>query len=54
VIERLGVTAGRHDYSKQPYLYRLEYLTRDELFAVAAVFTLLAWGFAFENKPRRD
>ncbi len=23
------------------------YLTRDELFAAAAVFTLLAWGFAF-------
>lgn len=29
------------------YMFEDEYLTRDELFAAAAVFTLLAWGFAF-------
>ncbi len=29
------------------YMFEDEYLTRDELFAAAAVFTLLAWAFAF-------
>jgi hypothetical protein len=29
------------------YMFEDEFLTRDELFAAAAVFTLLAWGFAF-------
>jgi hypothetical protein len=29
------------------YMFEDKYLTRDELFAAAAVFTLLAWGFAF-------
>jgi hypothetical protein len=29
------------------YMFEDEYLTRDELFAAAAVFTLFAWGFAF-------
>jgi hypothetical protein len=29
------------------YMFEDEYLTRDELFAAAAVFTLLAWGFSF-------
>ncbi|BBQ47190.1 hypothetical protein WP2W18E11_01880 [Acinetobacter pittii] len=29
------------------YMFADRYLTRDELFAAAAVFTLLAWGFAF-------
>ncbi|MEH1220622.1 ion channel [Acinetobacter baumannii] len=29
------------------YMLADRYLTRDELFAAAAVFTLLAWGFAF-------
>ena len=29
------------------YMFEDEYLTQDELFAAAAVFTLLAWGFAF-------
>ncbi len=29
------------------YMFEDEYLTRDELFAAGAVFTLLAWGFAF-------
>ncbi len=29
------------------YMFEDEYLTRDELFAAAAVFTLLTWGFAF-------
>lgn len=29
------------------YMFADRYLTRDELFAAAAVFTLIAWGFAF-------
>jgi hypothetical protein len=29
------------------YMFEDEYLTRDELFAAAAAFTLLTWGFAF-------
>jgi hypothetical protein len=29
------------------YMFEDEYLTRDELFAAAAVFTLFAWAFAF-------
>jgi Ion channel len=29
------------------YMFEDKFLTRDELFAAAAVFTLLAWGFAF-------
>lgn len=29
------------------YMFADQYLTRDELFAAAAVFTLIAWGFAF-------
>jgi hypothetical protein len=29
------------------YMFEDEYLTRDELFAAAAVFTLFSWGFAF-------
>jgi Ion channel len=29
------------------YMFEDEYLTRDELFAAAAVFTLITWGFAF-------
>ncbi|ANF80791.1 ion channel [Acinetobacter sp. NCu2D-2] len=29
------------------YMFHDRYLTKDELFAAAAVFTLLAWGFAF-------
>ena len=29
------------------YMFADRYLTKDELFAAAAVFTLIAWGFAF-------
>ncbi len=29
------------------YMFEDKYLTKDELFAVGAVFTLFAWGFAF-------
>lgn len=29
------------------YMFADRYLTKDELFAVGAVFTLIAWGFAF-------
>ena len=29
------------------YMFEDQYLTRDELFAAAAVFTLLCWAFAF-------
>ena len=34
-------------YGLLRYMFEDRYLTRDELFAAAAVFTLLAWGFAF-------
>ncbi|KKC43848.1 ion channel [Acinetobacter sp. V2] len=34
-------------YSLFRYMFADRYLTRDELFAAAAVFTLIAWGFAF-------
>ena len=29
------------------YMFEDKYLTKDELFAAGAVFTLIAWGFAF-------
>lgn len=34
-------------YSLLRYMFADRYLTKDELFAAGAVFTLLAWGFAF-------
>lgn len=34
-------------YGLLRYMFEDRYLTRDELFAAGAVFTLLAWGFAF-------
>jgi len=34
-------------YGLLRYMFEDRYLTRDELFAVGAVFTLIAWGFAF-------
>ena len=34
-------------YGLLRYMFEDRYLTKDELFAAAAVFTLLAWGFAF-------
>ncbi len=34
-------------YGLLRYMFADRYLTRDELFAAGAVFTLLAWGFAF-------
>ena len=34
-------------YGLVRYMFEDRYLTLDELFAVGAVFTLLAWGFAF-------
>ena len=34
-------------YGLLRYMFEDRYLTRDEMFAAGAVFTLLAWGFAF-------
>ncbi len=34
-------------YGLLRYMFHDRYLTKDELFAAAAVFTLIAWGFAF-------
>ncbi|OTG69469.1 ion channel [Acinetobacter sp. ANC 4470] len=34
-------------YGLLRYMFEDNYLTRDEMFAAGAVFTLLAWGFAF-------
>jgi len=34
-------------YGLLRYMFHDRYLTKDELFAAGAVFTLLAWGFAF-------
>ena len=34
-------------YGLLSYMFHDRYLTKDELFAAGAVFTLLAWGFAF-------
>ncbi len=34
-------------YGLVRYMFEDRYLTKDELFAAGAVFTLLAWGFAF-------
>ncbi|NHB56834.1 two pore domain potassium channel family protein [Acinetobacter sp. 194] len=34
-------------YGLVRYMFADRYLTKDELFAAAAVFTLMAWGFAF-------
>ena len=34
-------------YGLLRYMFADRYLTRDELFAAGAVFTLIAWGFAF-------
>ena len=34
-------------YGLVRYMFHDRYLTKDELFAAGAVFTLLAWGFAF-------
>ena len=34
-------------YGLVRYMFADRYLTKDELFAAGAVFTLLAWGFAF-------
>jgi heme A synthase len=34
-------------YGLLRYMFDDRYLTKDELFAAGAVFTLLAWGFAF-------
>lgn len=34
-------------YGLVRYMFADRYLTKDELFAAAAVFTLIAWGFAF-------
>ncbi len=44
------VEAGAYFYGAAGllmYMFEDEYVTSDELFAAAAVFTLLAWGFAF-------
>ena len=35
------------DYGLLRYMFADRYLTKDEMFAAGAVFTLLAWGFAF-------
>ena len=34
-------------YGLLRYMFEDRYLTKDELFAAGAVFTLIAWGFAF-------
>ena len=34
-------------YGLLRYMFADRYLTKDEMFAAAAVFTLIAWGFAF-------
>ena len=34
-------------YALLKYMFADRYVTKDELFAAAAVFTLIAWGFAF-------
>ena len=34
-------------YGLVRYMFEDRYLTKDELFAAGAVFTLIAWGFAF-------